>query len=206
MEAIGAYLHHSPLLVVLSGPSGAGKDAVIARMKEMGRPYFFGVTATTRAKRANEIDGVHYTFISKDRFESMLVTGEFIEHAHVYGNFYGVPKHQIRQALANGEDVLLKIDVQGAATIKSLVPQAVFIFLAAPNLNELEKRLRSRNSESVTDIELRLKTAEKEMLQLPIFNYVVINEDDQIDKCVSEIDAIISAEKCRIPRRIIELP
>ena len=206
MEAIGAYLHRPSLLVVLSGPSGVGKDAVIARMKELGRPYFFSVSATTRAKRANEVDGLHYSFLSKERFQAMLAAGEFMEHAKVYGNFYGVPKPQIRQALASGKDVLLKIDVQGAATVKSLVPQAVFIFLAAPNMQELEKRLRSRKSDSDMDIKLRLKMAEDEMLQLPMFDYIVINENDRIDKCVAEIDEIISAEKSRIPQRIVKLP
>ena len=194
-----------PLLIVLSGPSGAGKDTVINRMKVLACPLYYVVTMTTRRKREAERDGVDYHFISEARFREMLQEGEFLECAQVYGNWYGTPREQMRQALSRGQDVIIKTDVQGAATIKKMVPQAVFIFLVTPTLDELEKRLRQRKTENHFDLELRLKTARTELEQLPNFDYVVVNPNDGLDQAVSSIISIVNAEKCRVKQRLVRI-
>ena len=194
-----------PLLIVLSGPSGAGKDTVINRMKVLACPLYYVVTMTTRRKREAERDGVDYHFISEARFREMLQEGDFLECAQVYGNWYGIPREQVRQALSRGQDVIIKTDVQGAATIKKMVPQAVFIFLVTPTLDELEKRLRQRKTENHFDLELRLKTARTELEQLPNFDYVVVNPNDGLDQAVSSIISIVNAEKCRVKQRLVRI-
>jgi len=194
-----------PLLIVLSGPSGAGKDTVISRMKALAYPLHYVVTLTTRRKRAGEKDGIDYHFVSEARFREMSQQGELLEYAQVYGNWYGTPREQVRRALSQGQDVIVKTDVQGAATIKRLVPQAVFIFLVPPSLEELEKRLRQRNTEGRFDLELRLKTARAEMEQLPNFDYVVMNQHDGLEQVVSCVISIITAEKCRGKQRLVEV-
>jgi guanylate kinase len=194
-----------PLLIVLSGPSGAGKDTVINRMKALAYPLHYIVTVTTRRKRAGEKDGVDYYFVSEARFREMSQQGELLECAQVYGNWYGTPRGPVRLALSQGQDVIIKTDVQGAATIKRLVPQAVFIFLVPPSLKELEKRLRERNTENHFDLELRLRTARAEMEQLPNFDYVVVNQDDGLEQVVSCVISIITAEKCRGKQRRVEV-
>ena len=194
-----------PLLIVLSGPSGAGKDAVLSRMKEGGYPAQFITTATTRPQRANEEDNVAYHFVSEKEFQRMLKSKELLEYANVYGNWYGVPREPVRKALEAGRDTIVKVDVQGAATIKKLVPEAVFIFLTCPTTEELETRLRERKTESEFDCDLRLKTAVAEMKQLPLFDYIVFNERNEIERAASAIEAIITAEKCRRTPREISL-
>ena len=197
------YLRRSPNVFVLSGPSGVGKDAILNKLRLNGAPLHFTVTATTRQIRENEKDGVDYIFLSKQTFEEMLSRGEFLEHAEVYGNFYGVPKQQIREALQMGKDVVVKIDVQGAATIKRLAPQVVMVFVAPPSMHELDRRLRWRLTESEQSLNLRLETARSEMDHLPAFDYVIINE--QLDDAVNQLAAIVSAERCRIPPRNVKL-
>lgn len=199
------YLARSPLLIVLSGPSGAGKDAVLSRLRERGSPYHFTVTATTRPRRPAERNGVDYYFHTPEEFQAMKEQGEFLESACVYGHWYGVPRSPVRAALLEGRDVFTKIDVQGAATIKSLAPQAVFIFLAPPSLEELERRLRQRKTESAGDMERRIKTAQEEMKRLPMFDYVVMNDNGQLDEAVDSIAAIVRAERCRIPPRVVHV-
>jgi guanylate kinase len=194
-----------PLLVVLSGPSGVGKDAVLARMKKLGRPFHYVVTATTRPKRAGEKNGVHYHFLSQKEFQQMIDRHQFLEWANVYGNYYGVPKDEVTSALSKGVDVIVKVDVQGAATIKEILPQAVFIFFMPPSVEELEKRLRKRRSECSTDLALRLERAEGEIKSLPLFGYVITSRQNKLDEVVSQIDAIVAAEKCRVKPRIVEL-
>jgi len=194
-----------PLLIVLSGPSGVGKDAVLARMKESGRPFHYVITATTRPKRAREKNGVDYHFLSQEEFQQMIDKHQFLEWANVYGNYYGVPKNEITSALSKGVDAIVKVDVQGAATIKKILPQAVFIFLIPPSMEELEKRLRKRHSESSTDLALRLEKAKGEIESLPLFDYVIISRQNKLDEVVSQIDAIVAAEKCRVKPRIVEL-
>ncbi len=196
-------LNPQPLLVVISGPSGVGKDAVLRRMRERGYPFHFVVTATTRPRRLGETHGVDYLFISEEEYDRLLAAGEFLEHATVYGYRYGVPRQQIREAWARGQDVLMRVDVQGAATIKKLVPEAVFIFLVASSLEELMQRLKDRATERGEDLERRMATARAEMECLHEFDYVVVNSNDRLDEAVERIMAIIQAEKCRVrPRKI----
>jgi len=190
---------------VLSGPSGVGKDMVLTRMKELRRPLHYTVTATARPQRETEKNGIDYHFISPTKFEEMIAKGELLEWAKVYGQCYGVPKEQVKQALKRGLDVIIKVDIQGAATIKEAAPQALLIFLAPPSLGELEERLRQRKTESSIDLNLRLEMASEEMKRLPLFDYVVVNRQNQIDLAVAEIDAIIRAEKCRGNPRVVEL-
>ncbi|MBA7687687.1 Guanylate kinase [subsurface metagenome] len=194
-----------PLLIVLSGPSGAGKDAILTRMKELGCPLEYITTVTTRPQRANEKDNVDYHFISStERFQEMISRKELLEWANVYGNWYGVPSQPVKQALEKGQDIIVKVDIQGAATIRKILPQALFIFLTPPSMEELTIRLNQRHTESAFDLALRLKTAEEEVEQLPLFDYVVVNKPNEIDLAVSDIKAIITAEKCRvIPREIV---
>jgi len=191
------------LLIVLSGPSGTGKDAVLSRMKESGCHLEYIVTVTTRPKRAGEKDNIDYHFVPTEKFQEMIKNNELLEWANVYGNRYGVPKQPIKQALDKGQDIIVKVDTQGAATIKKILPQSVFIFLMPPSMEDLTMRLKQRHTESPFDLALRLKTAEEELKQLPLFDYVVLNKQDNIDLAISDIKAIITAEKCRLtPREI----
>jgi len=194
-----------PLLIVLSGPSGVGKDKVLARMKGLGRSFHYVITATTRPQRAREKDGVDYYFLSQEKFQQMRDKGQFLEWAKVYGNYYGVPKDEISRALSKGMDAIVKVDIQGAATIKKILPQAVFIFLVPPSMKELELRLKKRHSESSTDLALRLEKAEEEIKSLPLFDYVITSHQGKIDDIISRIDAIVIAEKCRVKPRVVEL-
>lgn len=198
-------LRSKPLLIVLSGPSGAGKDTVLSRMKESGYPVEFITTVTTRPKRAKEKDNVAYHFVSVESFKQMLKNKELLEWASVYGNWYGVPKQPVKQAMDKGRDAIVKIDIQGAATIKKIIPQAVFIFVTPPSMEELANRLKQRHTESDFDLALRLKTAEEEIKQLPRFDYVVVNRQAEIKLAVAEIEAIITAEKHRVKPREIGL-
>ncbi len=195
----------SPLLVVLSGPSGVGKDAVLTRLKESNYPLKFITTLTTRPERANERNAVDYHFVSKEKFQEMVENRELLEWANVYDNWYGVPKEAVKRALDREEDAIIKIDVQGATTIKKILPQAVFIFLMPPSMEELATRLKQRYTESPSGLALRLKNAEEEIKQLSLFDYVVVNNWGEIDLAVSEIKAIISAEKHRVTPREIAL-
>jgi guanylate kinase len=195
----------NPLLIIISGPSGVGKDTVLAKMKQSRRLLHYVVTATTRPQRPAEKNGLDYHFVSDEQFKRMIENGQLLEWANVYGNLYGVPKGQVQQALAQGLDVVVKVDVQGAATIKNILPQAVFIFLTPPSLDELERRLRERKTESTEELKLRMETTRGELDSLPLFDYVVVNHQDRLDSTIAQIDAIISAEKCRVKPRIIEL-
>jgi guanylate kinase len=194
-----------PLLIVLSGPSGVGKDAVLARMRKSERAFHYVVTTTTRPRRAREKDGVSYHFLSRKEFQQMIHKKQFLEWANVYGNYYGVPKDEVSPALSKGVDTIVKVDVQGAATIKKILPQAVFIFLIPPSMVELENRLKRRRSESSEDLALRLATARKEIGNLPLFDYVITSHQNKLDEVVSQIDAIVTAEKCRVQPRTIGL-
>jgi guanylate kinase len=193
-----------PLLVVLSGPSGVGKDAVLTRMSKLGRPFHYVITATTRVKRSGEKNGVDYHFLSQKEFQQMRNKNQFLEWANVYGNYYGVPKDEISSALSKGIDAIVKVDIQGAAAIKEILPQAVFIFLMPTSIEELESRLRKRQSETSTDLALRLERAKWEIKSLPLFDYVITSHQDKLDDVVSQIDAIVVAEKCRVKPRIVE--
>lgn len=194
-----------PLLVVISGPSGVGKDKTLTRMKELGYPFYFVVTATTRPKRPNETHGVDYFFISMTEFAEMIEQGELLEYAVVYGDYKGIPKAQVRQALASGQDVIMRIDVQGAQTIRRLVPEAVLIYLSAESEEALVRRLSERKTEPEAQLKMRIATARQELKRLDLFDYLVINAEDELDETCRKIAAIITAEKCRVKQRHITL-
>jgi guanylate kinase len=163
------------------------------------------VTATTRPKRPGEKDGVDYHFLSEDKFRQMIKTNQFLEWAEVYGNYYGVPKREVEEALRKGQDTIVKVDVQGAATIKQILPDAVFIFLMAPSTEELANRLKQRHGLHSADLDLRLSKAREEIESLPQFDYVVVNHTDNLDLTVAQINAIVTAEKCRSKPRVVRL-
>lgn len=184
-------------MIVLSGPSGVGKDAVLARLRETDYRLTFVTTLTTRPIRPNEVDGRDYHFVSRDEYQKRLEGNRLLESANVYGNWYGVPRGSVEDALDRGEDVIVKVDIQGAATIREIMPRAVFIFLAPPSLDELTARLTRRLTELPADLSLRIKTAEEEMKQAALFDHVVVNHGGAIDETVAEIEAIVAAEKRR---------
>ena len=193
-----------PLLVVISGPSGVGKDSVISAMKERELPFYFVVTATNRPKREDEVHGVDYFFISTEEFISMIENDELLEYATVYEDYKGVPKAQVRQALQSGKDVIMRVDVQGAATIKKISPQACLIFLTAQNEAELIERLERRKTETPAGLQKRIATAREELQRMHEFDYVVPNRDSHLDEAVDTILAIIRAEHHRTaPQKVI---
>ena len=194
-----------PLLVVVSGPSGVGKDAALAELKKLDRPWHFAVTATTRPQRPEERDGIDYIFLDNDTFLKMKERDEFLECAQVYGRWYGVPRSQVRRGLHDGLDVILKVDVQGAATIRRLAPEAVFIFMVPGYFDELPRRLAQRMTESSPEMELRLAVAREELARAEEFEYRVVNRDNRLDQAIADIDAIVTAEKCRIVPRFVQL-
>ena len=169
-----------------------GKDSVIDGLKKLGRPYHFTVTATTRAMRQGETDGIDYIFLSRDEFRRMIEQNGLLEWAEVYGNLYGVPKSQVNDALDRGQNVIMRIDVQGAATVSKLHPDAVLIFLEPPDMRSLEKRLRSRNTESEAEFEVKLTTAFREMDEASWFDNRVVNLDGRLDEAIAAIDRIVS--------------
>jgi len=194
-----------PVLVVLSGPSGVGKDAALAELKLLDRPWHFVVTATTRPKRPSEQESVDYIFLETSEFLAMKDRGEFLECAEVYGRWYGVPRSQVRDGLRQGKDVILKIDVQGAETVRRLAPQAVFIFMLPGSWQDLQHRLSQRKTESSAEMELRLDIARSEVARVDEFEYRVVNREGGLAQAVREIDAIISAEKNRVKPRDLGL-
>jgi guanylate kinase len=193
------------LLFVLSGPSGVGKDVALNLMRAHGFDLHFVVTTTSRPPRAGEVEGGDYHFVSTERFEQMIANDELLEWAPVYGQYKGIPRHQIREALDSGKDVILRVDVQGAATVKSLCPGAIFIFLAPASMEELEQRLRSRLTETPASLALRLARAPEEMAELKHFDYMVINRQGYLEIAVEKIKAIIIAERCKVLRRRVAL-
>ncbi len=194
-----------PIFVVLSGPSGAGKDAVLSRMRETGAPITHIVTMTTRPPRPGERENVDYRFVNGTDFRRMADAGELLESAEVYGNWYGVSRQDVRRALEAGRDAIVRVDVQGAASYRRMLPQAVLIFLTPPSVEELMDRLRERRTESAFDLELRMKTAESEYERIPIFDYLVLNRRGQIDRAVADVMAIVGAEKSRVVPRVVSL-
>lgn len=194
-----------PLVIVVSGPSGVGKDAILNRMKSRKYPFEFITTVTTRKQRANEKHQVDYHFISVEEYQQLLKNGGLLESAEVYGNWYGVPKAPVKEALLRGQDVIIKVDVQGAANIKNILPEAIFIFIMPPSIEELSNRLTRRSSETPADLSVRLNTAESEIRQIADFDYIVENPCNEIDTAIEKIMAIVRSEKCRVRQRKIEL-
>lgn len=192
-----------PLLIVISGPSGVGKDSVLQRMKERNLAFHFVVTATTRPRREGEVDGVDYHFMSSDEFAEMIEKGELLEYAIVYNDYKGIPKQQVREALASGQDVVMRIDVQGAETIRELCPDALLVFLSTRTEEELVARLEARKTETPEGLKLRIATARQELKRVAMFDYYVVNADFRLDDTVDVILSIIKAEHHRTePRRV----
>jgi guanylate kinase len=191
-------LHRKPSLFILSGPSGVGKDAILHKLRETSLPLNYVITMTTRTRRERERENIDYIFASKEHFQELIDNNGLLEYANVYGNLYGVPRDQVEEALDKGHDVIVKVDVQGAENIKRIKPDSISIFLMPSSLSELSKRLKQRRTESHEALEIRIKTASEEMEKLPEFDYAVVNQRGEIDKAVSEIRSIITAEKCRI--------
>jgi guanylate kinase len=199
------HLVHQPLLIVVSGQAGVGKDSLIQRLRERGYPFHFVVTATDRAPRLGEIHGKDYFFLTTEEFLQMEEEGELLEHAIVYGQHKGILKQQVREAMASGKDVIMRIDVQGAATVRQIVPQAILIFLLASSEEELERRLRARGEDSPEQLKERLIIAGEEMKRLAEFDYAVVNRDEELDRAVDDVIAIIRAEHCRVKPRVAKL-
>lgn len=185
-------------LIVISAPSGAGKGTVISKLLEKENNLWLSVSAASRAPRTNDKEGVTYYFYSKEEFENKIKEGYFLEYAEYAGNYYGTPKKFIEEKLNKGIDVILEIEIQGAMQIKKLIPEALFIFIMPPTLEELKRRLVGRNTDSKEKIIERFKIAYKEINEVSKYNYVVVN--DEVDNAVSKIQAIIKAEKCRVDR------
>jgi len=177
----------------------------LERMKERGYPIHFVVTATDRLPRPGEVHGVDYFFFTTEEFTRMIGQDELLEHAVVYGQHKGIPRQHVQDALASGKDVIMRIDVQGAATIRRLVPEAILIFLTASSEEELEQRLRARGGDSPEQLQKRIATAREEMKRLPEFDYVVVNRDGELDRAVDDVGAIIQAEHCRVGPRAVKL-
>jgi guanylate kinase len=191
------------LLVVVSGPSGVGKDTIIGALRAHSSEadYHYVITCTTRRPRPGEVDGVSYRFLSRERFAALRDAGAFLESAEVHGNWYATPRAEVRRALACGRDVILKIDVQGAATVKSLVPDAVLVFVVPPSLEALFRRLRARATETAEQLELRQRNAAIELARAGDYDHVVVNEDGQVKRTAERIDAIIRDERARHAHR-----
>lgn len=195
----------TPLVIVLSGPSGVGKDSILNLMKEKGLPFHFVITATTRPIRQGEIDGKDYFFISSDEFARMIEEDELLEYAIVYNDYKGIPKQQVRDALASGMDVVLRIDVQGAATIKKLIPDAITIFITTEDEDSMIHRLQHRKTETPEGLKLRIATARQELKKADHFDYVVVNRDEDLEGAVTIIRSIIIAEHHRVTQRNVTL-
>ena len=194
-----------PQLVVISGPSASGKGTLMSGLRELNRPWHFAVTATTRPMRPGEVDGQDYIFLGVSEFLRMRERDELLESAQVYDRWYGVPRWQVRDPLIAGKDVILEIDVQGAATIRSMAPDALTIFVMPASLAELHGRLADRGTEDEAEMQRRLQEATVELSRIDEFDYRVVNRNGQLDSAVNDIDAIIAAEKCRVNPRLVQM-
>ena len=191
------------LLVIVSGPSGVGKDSVIEELRRVPRDpdYHYVVTCTTRPRRRYEVDGIHYHFLSRKAFAGLRDAGELLEANEVHGNWYGTPRSDVRIALGSGHDVILKIDVQGAAEVKQRVPEALLIFLVPPSLEDLFQRLQARATESADELDTRQRNAALELARQEDYDHVVVNETGQIERTARRIHEIIVEEKAANPDR-----
>ena len=187
------------LLIIVSGPAGSGKGTVVARVREKA-PFEFSVSATTRAPRPGEIDGVHYHFSDQAAFEEKIAAGDMLEHAEYVGNYYGTPKAPVEQTLAEGKDIILDIEVQGALQVKEKMPDAVMIFILPPDAVTLEARLRGRGTETEDVIAKRMTKARTELALFDRYDYVVVNRENGVDTAAEEILSILRAERCRTSR------
>ncbi len=186
------------MLIVVSGPSGVGKGTLCNILVSKVEDVFLSTSATTRLPRLGELDGVNYIFMSHENFEDKIKKGQFLEWAKVYTNYYGTPKDVVIKKLSEGKDVILEIDIQGAAQVKKNYPEGIFIFIAPPSIEELEKRIIKRGSDTKDSIDLRLKCAKKEIQAAFDYDYVIINED--LDTAALMLQSIVLAERCRVSR------
>ena len=193
--------HPQPLLIVISGPSGIGKDAVLTGLRERNLGLHFVITATSREPRPGEVNGKDYFFFSKEEFEARIAKGEFIEYAWVYNDFKGALRSQVDDALKSGKDVILRVDVQGAETYRKLYPQAVLIFLIPLTVEEWYDRLKARNTESPENLKVRVETAKEEVARIDLFDYVVVNANHLLEEAVDDIIAIINVEHHKVHHR-----
>jgi guanylate kinase len=204
-EMVEASIEGAPgaMVIIVSGPSGVGKDTVISSLclvpTEPER--FFVITSTTRPRRAYELDGVHYNFVTQEEFERRNAAGGFLEANYVHGHWYGTPRDQVRAALLAGRDAILKIDVQGAAVVKQKVPEALLVFLVPPSLEDLFSRLQSRATETADELDIRQRNAALELARQDDYDHVVVNETDQVARTAARVDEIIRAEKAAHPDR-----
>ena len=197
-------LHPEPLLVVISGPSGVGKDAVLRELKLRRKDLHFVLTATSRPKRAEEVEGVDYIFLTREEFEGRIAAGEFIEYANVYQDYKGCLRSQVTDALDSGKDAILRVDYQGALTYRRLFPEAVLIFLVPENAEDWLNRLKNRGSETEESLRIRLGTISEELKSVDSFDYVVCNEYGKLTEAVDEIEDILRVEHLKVhPRKIV---
>jgi guanylate kinase len=195
------------ILVIISGPSGVGKDTIIEALRRRTHDpeYHYVVTCTTRAMRPGEVDGVDYHFLDRETFATQRAAGKFLESSKVHKNWYGTPRGQVREALAEGRDVILKIDVQGAQIVKEKVPGALLVFIVPPSLEDLFQRLRSRATETADELEIRQRNAAIELARQEDYDYVVTNETGQVKRTAERIDEIIAEEHRTHPDRRVEV-
>jgi len=186
------------MLIVISGPSGCGKDTVVKELMKNNNNLWLSISCTSRQPREKEINGKDYFFLTKEEFEAKIKTNDLLEYAEYAGNYYGTPKSEIKEKLDAGIDVVLIIEIQGALKIKELLPETLFIFILPPSMKELKNRLLGRNTESKEKAIERFKTAYKEINEVTKYNYVIVN--DVIETAANKINSIITAEKCRVDR------
>ena len=187
------------MLVVVSGPSGAGKGTICQEIRKRNPAIFYSISATTREKRVGEVDGVHYYFMERSKFEKMIADDEFLEWADVYGNYYGTPKKPVFEALARGQDVILEIDIKGARQVKKSYPEGVFVFILPPSIAILEERLRKRGTDREEIIAKRMAMARDEIANCEWYDYLILN--DKLDAAVNNLEAVFTAEKLK-PKRV----
>jgi guanylate kinase len=184
----------TPLMIIISGPSGVGKDSVLRALKKLDLPLHHVVTANTRKPRTDEVEGVDYYFVTKNYFEEMIKKDELLEYSEVYQDYKGVPKFEVRKAIKTGKDVIFRLDVQGAEKIKALYPHSILIFLIPPNQEDWYKRLGRRRLDKEKDVDMRIKTVQDELKKISVFDYIVVNAQNELTKAVDTIVAIITAE------------
>ncbi len=188
------------LLLVISGPSGVGKGTVCGALRQQARSLHYSVSATTRAPRPGEVDGINYFFKTRDEFEMMIQHDQLLEWAEYAGNYYGTPREYVEHTIAEGNDIILEIEVQGALQVKQKFPHGIFLFLMSPTFEELKNRIVGRGTESEETILRRMNIAREELMLMEQYDYVVVN--DEVIKACDRIRGIIAAEHCKTTRQI----
>jgi len=198
-------LTHTPLMIIISGPSGVGKDAVLRSLKNRDLPLHHVVTANTRKPRPGEVEGVDYFFVSKEKFEEMIRKDELLEYSEVYQDYKGIPKSEVRKAFKTKKDIIFRLDVQGAEKIKMLYPYSILIFLTPSNQEEWFQRLKGRRHSKDKDLTTRIRTVRAELEKVTIFDYIVVNEQDKLSDTIRIIESIITAEHQKTHQHEIDL-